>query len=257
MPSTANERRRQPHHPGDREQQREADEHRQRQAPACAPARAAPCGSLPARIEMKTMLSMPRTISSTVRVRRAIQPSTLVIQSNIRPSSGRRSGDLALRRVATARPRCRGPARAAWRDTARRPRPGTAGRWRRGLQQLLGRRRLASPRRRSAFLVLDAQRVEKAAHHRPLVREVIRDSSRAATSSETPASRPDAAPSSRPAAPPPLRAELDPLRDGGDRLGLFEAGLPSRQKASAACCLRSGGNGFHSCEGRAISGASS
>ncbi len=42
-------------------------------------------GSFPARIEMKTMLSMPSTISSTVSVRRAIQPSALVIHSNIRP----------------------------------------------------------------------------------------------------------------------------------------------------------------------------
>ena len=38
--------------------------------------RADPCwasGSLPARIEMKTMLSMPRTISSAMRVANAIQ----------------------------------------------------------------------------------------------------------------------------------------------------------------------------------------
>ncbi len=32
---------------------------------------------------MKTMLSMPRTISSTVSVQRAIQPSAVVIQSNM------------------------------------------------------------------------------------------------------------------------------------------------------------------------------
>jgi hypothetical protein len=37
-------------------------------------------GSRPARIEMKTMLSMPRTISSAVRVRRAIQVSGEEIQ---------------------------------------------------------------------------------------------------------------------------------------------------------------------------------
>ncbi len=46
--------------------------------------RAVPCfsrGSLPARMEMKMTLSMPRTISSTVRVSRAIHASGLVIQS--------------------------------------------------------------------------------------------------------------------------------------------------------------------------------
>jgi len=39
-------------------------------------------GSLPARIEMKMMLSMPRTISSTVSVSSATQASGLVSQSN-------------------------------------------------------------------------------------------------------------------------------------------------------------------------------
>src|SRR5262245_64738090 len=38
------------------------------------------CGSLPARIEMKTMLSIPRTISRTVSVPRAIHPSALLVQ---------------------------------------------------------------------------------------------------------------------------------------------------------------------------------
>src|SRR5687768_10430354 len=38
--------------------------------------------SFPARIEMKTMLSMPRTISSTVSVPSAIHPSGLETQSN-------------------------------------------------------------------------------------------------------------------------------------------------------------------------------
>src|SRR5262245_58496271 len=38
------------------------------------------CGSFPARIEMKTMLSIPRTISRTVSVPSAIQPSALDAQ---------------------------------------------------------------------------------------------------------------------------------------------------------------------------------
>ena len=63
------------------QQQRDADEHRQRQADLARP-RALLGGSLPARIEMKTMLSMPRTISSTVSVASAIQPSALVVHPN-------------------------------------------------------------------------------------------------------------------------------------------------------------------------------
>ncbi len=46
-----------------------------------------PAGSLPARIEMKMTLSMPRTTSSTVSVTRAIQISGLVNQS-MRSSAG-------------------------------------------------------------------------------------------------------------------------------------------------------------------------
>jgi hypothetical protein len=42
--------------------------------------------SLPARIEMKTMLSIPRTISRTVSVARAIQPSALLVHPNALPS---------------------------------------------------------------------------------------------------------------------------------------------------------------------------
>jgi len=53
--------------------------------------RCSPAGSFPARIEMKMMLSMPRTISSTVRVRRAIQVSGEVSQViTKRTSSSRR-----------------------------------------------------------------------------------------------------------------------------------------------------------------------
>ena len=43
-----------------------------------------PAGSFPDRIEMKMMLSMPRTISSTVSVRSAIQVSGEVSQFMVR-----------------------------------------------------------------------------------------------------------------------------------------------------------------------------
>ena len=50
--------------------------------------RALPCcsvGSLPARMEMKMTLSMPRTISSTVSVNSAIQLSGLLSHSIVLP----------------------------------------------------------------------------------------------------------------------------------------------------------------------------
>ncbi len=51
--------------------------------------RCTPTGSFPARIEMKTMLSMPRTISSTVRVRSAIQVSGEVSESMTKTTSSK------------------------------------------------------------------------------------------------------------------------------------------------------------------------
>ena len=55
-------------------------------SPVCRAFACCSCGSLPARIEMKTMLSMPRMISSTVSVSKLTQASGCVntlIQSNI------------------------------------------------------------------------------------------------------------------------------------------------------------------------------
>src|SRR2546428_5019547 len=70
-----------------------------------------PAGSLPARIEMKMMLSMPRTISSTVSVRRAIQVSGALSQSMTKrtSSSGRRQTKTSRKTVIKARgePRCK------------------------------------------------------------------------------------------------------------------------------------------------------
>ena len=69
-------------------QQEDARDHRQDQARAVAPAPAAAAGSLPARIEMKMMLSMPSTISSTVRVAKPIQAWGSLIQSIERKVEG-------------------------------------------------------------------------------------------------------------------------------------------------------------------------
>jgi hypothetical protein len=50
-------------------------------SPVCRARRCCSLGSFPARIEMKMMLSMPRTISSAVRVAKPIQACGSVIQS--------------------------------------------------------------------------------------------------------------------------------------------------------------------------------
>ena len=109
--------------------------------------------SFPARIEMKTMLSMPRTISSTVSVARAIHPSALLVHPNAPDSQPDINAATSARARGSqggqpGRPTSRGPARPAWRDTARRLRVDRT-------RQASGRRRRAcrpaapsGPRRR-------------------------------------------------------------------------------------------------------------
>ena len=75
MPERGEQRRGQPDDPGQREQQQHAGHHRAEQAQRGAPSAAAAGGSLPDRIEMKMMLSTPRTISRNVSVASAIQIS--------------------------------------------------------------------------------------------------------------------------------------------------------------------------------------
>ena len=87
------ERRGEPYNPGNREQENDACNHRQSKAEVTGfglligP-------HLPARIEMNTTLSIPRTISSASNVPNAIQDSGFVIQS-ICLSYGRLIGNFA------------------------------------------------------------------------------------------------------------------------------------------------------------------
>ena len=89
------------------QQQRDADDHRQRQAELARALARSSARSLPARIEMKTMLSMPRTISRTVSVREgdpalgAGRPSKRTVSqptsARLRAASARLSGTSARR----------------------------------------------------------------------------------------------------------------------------------------------------------------
>ena len=137
-------------------------------------------GSLPARIEMNTMLSMPRTISRIVSVARAIHPSALVVHPNApcQPAGHRRAY-----------------------ERRQRPSFGHVGEGTPGLgvlpdqggqieRDLFGWIRRREVRAASAsfsagggcevfagdetVLVRDTERVEEAGHHRPLMREVKR-----------------------------------------------------------------------------------
>ena len=67
-----NQRLDEPREPDDREQQRDARQHRERQAGDARRLAAAPAAGGSTRIEMKMMLSMPRTISSSDSVTNAI-----------------------------------------------------------------------------------------------------------------------------------------------------------------------------------------
>ena len=69
------QRRGQADDPGDREQQRDAHDHRGQQARCAARAAAGRAGSLPERIEMKMTLSTPSTISRNVSVTSASRPA--------------------------------------------------------------------------------------------------------------------------------------------------------------------------------------
>ena len=72
----------------DREQQQDAHAHRQSEPDLSSPDRAGARGARWTRTEMKMTLSMPRTISRTVRVSREIQISGLVSSSMVEEDSG-------------------------------------------------------------------------------------------------------------------------------------------------------------------------
>ena len=74
--------------PGEQGEQRRCAMHMARLRPRRRAVALPSAGSLPARIEMKMTLSMPRTISSTVRVSRAIQLSGFVSQVHALQGSG-------------------------------------------------------------------------------------------------------------------------------------------------------------------------
>ena len=171
-------------------------------------------GSLPARIEMKTMLSMPRTISRTVSVRRAIQPSAPVIHSTFRDSR-------------RAHPRSRGPATSASTGTAS---TSSAGKDAASVLAAAfsfsasGGCMSSSAMRPSSWR--DAQRVEKCRHHRALMRQVIRDEQTGGNHlrhgrkrQQLPRLLLDRH------AHDALDAELDALRDRRHRFGLLDAGV--------------------------------
>ena len=130
-----------------REQQQDAHDHRERRGrcgrrPACCSA-----GSFPTRIEMKTMLSMPRTISSAVSVRNAIQDcgsDTTPCSCSLSPAGRVAAGPHGTReprvRARSGVARGSGAALALERlDLELRPRPG---RWKSVGRRVLRRERL-------------------------------------------------------------------------------------------------------------------
>src|SRR5687767_12302113 len=125
-------------------------------------------GSFPARIEMKTMLSMPRTISRTVKVASAIQPSALVIQLKSNTAVplrrlGRRAafGNLGERAPGfRVLPDQRGQVHRDVFSWIRR------GQRRGGISNLLGRGSLQVVVGNQPVLVGDPERIEEARHHR-------------------------------------------------------------------------------------------